>query len=137
MGTEALSKNRDDNEQNKFISNSDGTVCVDTCAEISNDASNPVPVSIDPVGTPTIYNITIAAGDINVEQSQALPSGTKKILIQHSANGTTKFGFVSGLATFITLPKGTTYSETGLSLNGKTLYLSTNKIGTLEVLIWS
>lgn len=46
MGIESLSKSRTDNEDNKFVNNSDGTVCVDTCSEITNSSSNPIPVEI-------------------------------------------------------------------------------------------
>ena len=37
---------RTDNEDNKFVNDSDGCVAVNTVSEVSNDASNPIPVEI-------------------------------------------------------------------------------------------
>jgi len=44
MGTENPSGNRNDNEDNKFIAKTDGTVAVDTVAEIDTSGTGPIEV---------------------------------------------------------------------------------------------
>lgn len=39
------SNNREDNEVNKFVDDSDGHVAVNTTAEINNDENNPIPTN--------------------------------------------------------------------------------------------
>lgn len=87
--------------------------------------------------SPTISNINIAIGDVNIEQSQVIPNGTTKILIKHRTSGTIDFSFTTGFPTYIEVPKGTTYSETSLNIQGSTLYFRTDKVGVIEILTWS
>lgn len=109
------------------------------CADLIDIGGNyalPVVPSIT-ISSPIIYNITIGVGDINLEQSQALLNDTKKILIKHRTSGTIDFSFTAGLASYIEIPKGTTYSESDLNLQGRTLYFRSDKSGVIEILTWS
>lgn len=59
-GTSTL---RDSNENNKFVDDSNGHVAVNTVTEVTNDASNPVPVEIvdGTIGTDfDLYNEVLA-----------------------------------------------------------------------------
>ena len=89
-----------------------------------------------PQTQPTIKNITITGGDLLVEQSYAIPNGTKKLLLKHRNSGSIKFYFISGSSETIEIPKGSIYSENDLNLQNETLYYMTDKIGTIEILTW-
>jgi hypothetical protein len=109
------------------------------CADLIDIGGNyalPV-VPTNPVSAPNVYNITIGPGDENVEQSQVLLNGTRKILIKHRDSGSVDFSFTSGLATYIEIPKGNSYAESDLNLQGRTLYFRTPKQGVIEILTWS
>lgn len=129
-----------------FVKNSPPGIAADTTKITDNDGDVLDLVEVEPgefgirtitdyePTTPKITNFNIAA--INTEYSITISTGTKKLLIQHRDGGTIEFGFTSGLATYITLPKGTTYAESDLNLQGQTLYFKSDKMGTLEVLEW-
>lgn len=86
---------------------------------------------------PTIYNVNIAIGDINVVQSLALTDGTKKLLLKHRNLGDIEFSFDAAMTSFITLPRGSSWSESDLFLDNETLYFRTNKVGIIEILEWA
>ncbi len=88
-------------------------------------------------GTPTIYNITITGGDIGTEKSQVLSNGTNKFLIKYESNGKIEFSFTSGLPTYITIPKGNSYSDADLNLQGETLYFKGYAAGIIQILEWA
>lgn len=104
--------------------------------DIGGNYAVPV-VSSLPATAPTIYNIPILLADLNVEKSQVILNGTSKILIKHRNKGNIHFSFVSGFSSYIELPGGNSYNESDLNLQGRTLYFRTDKIGTIEILIWT
>lgn len=105
--------------------------------DVNPDGSINVNVASSSATSPAIYNVTVGIGDVGVELSQALSSGTKKILIKHRTNGNIEFGFTAGLSEFITIPKGSGWSEDGLNLSSTTVYFKTDKEGVVEILEWS
>lgn len=104
--------------------------------DIGGNYAVPVVPTIS-VSAPTIYNLTVTAGQINTELSQALPNDTTKILIKHREGASIDFSFTAGLAAYLEIPKGTTYSESDLNLQGRTLYFRTPKEGVIEILTWT
>lgn len=88
-----------------------------------------------PPCAPTVTNATIAA--TNTIYSHTFTNGTKKIMIQQRESANVEFAFENTLASHISLPKGTTYTEENLNLQGVTIYFRSDKIGTLEILEWS
>lgn len=107
--------------------------CHAVCVE--NTDANPVPVIIDPVNSPTIYNVTYPVA--SVIQSQSLVDSTKKFLIKHRNGGNIDLSFDAGFSTYLTIPKGNSFSESGLNLVGKTLYFRSTKTGTIEIIQWA
>ena len=104
--------------------------------DIGGNYAVPVVSSIGET-TPTIYNFNIVLIDVNVQQSQVILNGTSKFLIKHRNKGTIDFSFTSGLSSYIQIPAGNSYSESDLNLQGRTLYFRTDKIGVIELLIWT
>lgn len=98
----------------------------------------PIPVSVDPVTTPTIFNVTATLA--NTEYSQALPSDTKKLLLRCRGLSRIQFSFASGgtNTNYITIRPGTVYSVEGLSLSSSTIYFETSLAGqVVEILTWT
>lgn len=57
----AKSNNRTDNEDNKFVNDSNNDVAVNTVSEINNDASNPIPTN--PVSGSLLQGVVFDAID--------------------------------------------------------------------------
>ena len=105
---------------------------------------NPVPISgtisvaVDSADTPTIYNLDVLVA--NTEYSQVLPSNTKKLLIKSRVhNATLQFAFAVGQSgtNFVSIPFGAFYESEGLLLVGKTLYIRSTKVTTIEIMAWT
>jgi hypothetical protein len=93
--------------------------------------------SLTKATTPTIFNVSVASA--NTEVSQLLPDNTNKFLIRVRDNANLKFSFQQNQsgAIFISVPRGSSYSESGLSLVNKTIYFqldSPNK--EVEIITW-
>jgi hypothetical protein len=87
--------------------------------------------------TPTVYNLSMPLA--STEYSQALDSGTKKILIRMRVRSQARFAFVSGNTStnWITLEAGAVFFEENLDLSGVTIYLQSSTAGqTAEILAW-
>lgn len=129
-----------------FVKNSPPGIAADTVKITDNDGDILDLVEVEPgeygirtipdtePTTPKITNFNIVA--TSTEYSITLTNGTRKLLIKHRDGGIIEFSFTSGLPTFIKIPKGVSYSESDLNLQGQTLYFTSNKTGTLEVLEW-
>lgn len=121
----------------------DAADCVRICDSNGNeiildliDGSYAVPtVEAKTPCVPTITNETIAIA--NTIYSYTFTDGTKRFLIQHRDNGELEFAFENTLGSYITLPKGSTYTEEDMNLQGVTIYFRSDKVGTLEILEWS
>lgn len=89
------------------------------------------------VKVPTVANVS--ASIANTEYSYAVPSGTKRFLIQSRKSGILKVYFSSGSSTFITVSPGAAYSEINLNPTSNiTLYfMSSASSDTVEVLSWA
>lgn len=104
--------------------------------------SNPLPVSVVAVGgitpstTPTITNFSVALA--NTEVSHALQTNLKRLLVRSRDLYKIQFAFTATESStkFITIPAGSSYTETDLNLSGKTLYFQLSTAGIVEILEW-
>lgn len=78
-------------------------------------------------------NITVANSIFMID----LPLDCKRFSIRHRDRGRVEFAFESSLATHFTIPKGNTFSESGLCLVNRTIYLRADKTGAIEVIAWT
>lgn len=72
---------RDSNENNKFVDDSNGNVAVNTVTEVTNDASNPVPVEIvdGTIGSDfSLYNeiLSVAGSSTSIILTYVVPVAT-------------------------------------------------------------
>lgn len=91
--------------------------------------------------TPHIYNITMTLA--NTEYSQALPNGTKKLIMKiRTEDGTFRVAWEAGrVATpvqpYLTVLDGGIYSEDAINLIGTTLYFaSAVNTKVMEIVAW-
>lgn len=94
--------------------------------------------TVQPGQNPIIYNV-VTPGIANIETSQALTSGTKRFTIRVRGISQMKLAYISGQSgtTFISIPKGTSYTQEGLNFTG-TLFFQVDKISqTIEIIEWS
>ena len=88
--------------------------------------------------TPTIYNKTMTLA--NTEYSQALPKGTKKVLIkERSGADIIKLAYAVNQSgtTYITIPIGSSKYLEGVWLSETTLYFQCPTAGlVLEIEVW-
>jgi hypothetical protein len=85
-----------------------------------------------------VYNLTVATA--NVEFSQALTNGTRKLMIRTRGTGRIRFTFVSGESgtNFLTIPGAAVYSVDNIELQNKTLYMQCDQVGeVVEIEEWS
>ena len=123
--------------QNEIIRGASEVNVSDNKYDLRTKITNPGDISGggSSVSSPTIYNITITTA--NTIQSQALPDGTTNIYIrQREKKAVVEFGFTASLATYVTIPKNSSYSDNGINTSGETLYFRSTKTGVLEILIW-
>lgn len=125
------SQNTKDNEQNKFINDSDNCVAVNTVAELKEGSFNDVTAD-----EPTVYNVTMTTA--NTEYSVSLPEGTNRFKLKIRDNEAKyEVGYVSVGNTF-SVPRGNTYEETGLDFSiARTIYFKANKGNlVMEIVAW-
>ena len=94
--------------------------------------------SVSLPGTPTIYNIT-SSGTANTETSQALTANTKQFTIRARTRADLKIAFTATESgtNFITIPKGTSYTVSGIDFTG-TIYLQSPSTSIpVEILEWT
>jgi len=87
--------------------------------------------------TPTVINKTLTTQ--NTEYSQALPAGTKRFTLQARTGVDVKLCFtaLASGTTYITIKSGSSYSEEGLELSSKTLYMQAGSDGVVvEIVAW-
>lgn len=87
---------------------------------------------------PTIYNKTMTLA--NTEYSQALPKGTKKVLIKERSGAVAvKLAYVSteSETKYVTIPVGSSKYLEGVWLSALTLYFQCASAGkVLEIEVW-
>lgn len=88
---------------------------------------------------PTIYSLSLTTQ--NTEYSQALPEGTRKVLIRERSGGADlKLAFASGQSgtVYVTIPAGSAKALDMAYLSGLTLYLQspTNAV-VAEIEAWT
>ncbi len=90
---------------------------------------------VDCAESPTVTNldITVANSIFDI----VLPLDTKKFMIRHRDRGNIELAFESTLSAYFTVPKGNTYSESGLCLVSTTIYVRSDKVGTIEIITWT
>ncbi len=87
--------------------------------------------------TPTVINKTLTTQ--NTEYSQALPTGTKRFTLQARTAADVKLCFtaLASGTTYITVKSGSSYSEEGMDLSSKTLYMQATSDGiVVEIVAW-
>ena len=86
--------------------------------------------------SPTIYNVSAPVA--GTEVSQALSSGTKSFTIKVRGPANLQLAFISTESStkFITVARGSAYSQDNLNFSG-TLFFQTDKASqTVEILEW-
>lgn len=120
-----------DNEQNKFVNDSDNCVAVNVVSELKDGSFDDVTG-----GTPEIFNVAMTTA--GTEYSLALPEGTNRIQLKIRDNES-KFtiSYVSG-GNVYTIRKGNTYEEQGLDLDGITniYFIATKGNLVMEIITW-
>lgn len=109
---------------NQVISN-------DLLTQILQDLQDDVDCAINP--SVSNLNVTVANSVFDI----VLPVDTKKFLIRHRNKGSIEFAFEPTLSAFFTIPKGNSYSESGLCTVSTTIYVRSDKTGTIEVITWT
>ena len=123
-----------DREFRKFRESSDraGEPAVDVYI------SNPGDINGTSATTPNVYNISVASA--NTEESQALPANTKAFIIRvRGASANLKLAFTSGQSgsTFLSVPRGSSYRESGLNVSSLTIYFQTDQPSqVVELITW-
>ncbi len=124
-----MPNSRADRELDKFVEDGSGKTAINTVGSLTID--------LDKATNPVIANLTSPA-IIDTEFSHTIPDGAKKIMFRVREKKEMQFGFVTGLADYITLPSGASYSVDNISMTGKTLYMKTGYSSlTVELLIWT
>ena len=85
--------------------------------------------------TPTIFNINVSA--TGMVYDVLLPTDTKRFLIRHRNQGNIEFAFEPTMASFITVPKGTSYTDKDLCLISQIIYFRSTKPGIIEIIAWT
>lgn len=98
------------------------------------DATGTVISPVSTAGTTTEYNVTLT--NANTEYSQALPSGTKRFVMQCRTSYDVRWSWTTGkvatpTAPYNTMKAGTGYAEDNLSLSSKTMYLASATAGVI------
>ena len=115
----------------KLVDNGDGTFALAVQGE--GDAAQAC-------ATPTEYNVTLT--NANTEYSQALPSGTRKVVFRCRTSADVRYAWGTGkvagpVAPYQTLRAGAEYATDGINLTGKTLYLASSTAGVIaEIEVW-
>ena len=98
-----------------------------------------VETQTDDVDTPTIYNVEISNANSTI--SQALPSGTRKFKFYATNwamsalhSGIIKYAYATNSSSVVVIPPGNYDVEDGVSLTGKTLYM-TSSTGSAKAVI--
>lgn len=127
-----------DNQSNSFQADKDGNAARNVI--INQDPGNPVPITIDPVTTPSarIYNVSAA----NTEDSFTIPSGVKRFTIKTRQNARLRVAFSAGdiaSGDYFTLRPGVAWNEVSIELSSAlTIYVESNKAGIdIEILEWT
>lgn len=128
-----------DREWNAFCNTSDGEIAKRTCSEITNDASNPVPVSVQFEGVGeagfTCNNLSVTEDTIT---SLVLESNVSTLEIYSRNDGVIEWNLNDATLTcYNTIPCGCEYSKSDLRLSGMTLYLRSDRDDTIEIRQWT
>lgn len=86
---------------------------------------------------PFIYNLSMPLA--GTEYSQALSSGTKKLMIRMRTKARAQIAFAMGASgtLFFTIEPGCVYSEENLDLEGATIYIQSTAASQIaEILEW-
>lgn len=107
-------------------------------AELDPD-SDPIQVELSSVKTvQNIFNVTAVLAA--TEYSQALPANTKEFTVRSRSNAVLNFTLTAGNSgtIFTEIPVGASYTQTGLSLTGATVYFQSNVPGVIvEIEAWT
>jgi hypothetical protein len=84
--------------------------------------------SVTPLTEQQIYTVTSPVTP-GTQFSQALPNGTKKLLIKCNQMAEIRFTLTNGetATNSVIIPRGTVYEAVNLNLNGKTAYFECNQ----------
>lgn len=97
-----------------------------------------LPFSFAQATTPAIINVTIPLA--NTEVTIPLPAGCRKFTIKLRGNADLKLSYAAGLSgtTFVTIPRGTIYSEQDFILAAGSLYVQSPVASqVVELITWT
>ena len=91
-------------------------------------------ITISAATTAKITNLAI--GTPNSEVSHVLQDNLKQLIIRQREIGKIQYCFTSGQSgtTYMTIPRGCTEHLADLTFSSKTLYLQSDKTGTIEIM---
>lgn len=128
----AISDNVNDRQKDSFGETSSGKTARRIIAE------DPIPVSgtltVGSATTPTMTNLSLPTPDTEV--SHVLQTDLKQLLFKTRDRKSLKYAFVSGESgtKYMTVPPSGIVVLDGLSFSGKTLYLQSPSVTTVEIL---
>lgn len=101
---------------------------------IGQPTFKPGSISLSGAQNVKITNLSITLA--NTEFNHTLQNNLKKLEIHDRTNAKVQFCFVASQSssTYVTINKGCNYSQDGLDLSGKTIYLQADKITVVEII---
>lgn len=104
--------------------------------KVTNKPSEAIPFTFASADTPIITNFSIPL--INTEYQFNFQFNTKKFIIRSRNPARLQFAFVSGDSSinYFTIPVGCSFSEEGVQLQSKSLFVQSSSVTMLEILEW-
>lgn len=104
--------------------------------KVTNKPSEAIPFTFASAGEPLISNLSISLA--NTEYQFNFQLNTKKFIIRSRSPAKLQFAFVSGNSSinYFTIPIGCSFTEEGVQLQNKSLFVQSNNATILEILEW-
>lgn len=109
-------------------------------AQFTSAGGGGVPVSASIVGAASGLVSNVAMTTADTEYSFVLPEGTKKFTLKLRDYADLKIALTAAASgtTYLTVPRGVTYSEDALTTVGTTLYFQSPQASqVLEIITWA
>ena len=104
--------------------------------KVTNKPSEAIPFTFASAGEPLITNFSLALP--NVEYQFNFQLNTKKFIIRSRSPAKIQFAFVLGdsSVSYFTIPVGCSFTEEGMQLQNKSLFVQSSSATILEILEW-
>jgi hypothetical protein len=104
--------------------------------KVTNLPSESIPFSLVEAGDPVLRNVDISLA--NTEYAVPLTDNAKRFLLRSRLPAKLQLSFNIGESgtTYLTIPPAAIYTETGILVLSKTMYIQSSKPTTLELLEW-